>query len=601
MFDEKLRETPLESLLELPFAFPFPTSAEREKWTQLPEDTRDAIASQYAVLRDTPYPMIPASAFMAFTTTGDRQIFEKPYFFRRRKLILSTLAYCVTGEEAALQDAIDGLWCIMEETSWVLSAHNNDAHPGSTRTPLPDPRRPVIDLFSAQTGSILAQILRLIGEELDRVTPVITQRAHTLLEERLLTPFECVDEFWWMGFTRKDLINWTPWILSSLLIVAACEIPQRARLARFVTRALGMGDSYLACIPEDGGCDEGVGYWNMAGGALLDMLTIVSWLTGEKLTFWENEKIRRLLRYPYSMWIGGEWFANFADCDAKPYVSGERLVAVGKYLQDPLLEAFGTARMTPISAEVSDTPQFLRLLLRLFMQPGKAGEALPPEETWLSDLQVRGKRQGRLSVFMKGGHNGEAHNHNDVGTFIVARDGVPVIVDIGNMTYTAKTFSSERYTLWNTRSRNHNVPLIGNFEQAPGTEYRAEVLSSNPFLTLEMAKAYPKEAGVLTLQRDLRLIQGGLRLIDRIALKQPLDVTEVLILQSPPEVLKKGTISLGHGLTLTYPEEMNVEVTELPVTDARLSRVYTASLWRLALRAKTGAEHTIELTIKEED
>ena len=53
--------------------------------------------------------------------------------------------------------------------------------------------------------------------------------------------------------------------------------------------------------------------------------------------------------------------------------------------------------------------------------------------------------QRGLTLAAKGGHNGESHNHNDVGSFIVAVDGVPAVADAGRPTYTAQTFGPDRY------------------------------------------------------------------------------------------------------------------------------------------------------------
>ncbi len=50
-----------------------------------------------------------------------------------------------------------------------------------------------------------------------------------------------------------------------------------------------------------------------------------------------------------------------------------------------------------------------------------------------------------LTLAVKGGHNGEHHNHNDVGSVVVALGGVPVLVDAGRPTYTAQTFGPDRY------------------------------------------------------------------------------------------------------------------------------------------------------------
>lgn len=51
-----------------------------------------------------------------------------------------------------------------------------------------------------------------------------------------------------------------------------------------------------------------------------------------------------------------------------------------------------------------------------------------------------GRDEGFLFT-LRGGHNGESHNHNDLGALAVFLDGRPVIVDPGRVTYTAHSFS----------------------------------------------------------------------------------------------------------------------------------------------------------------
>ena len=46
----------------------------------------------------------------------------------------------------------------------------------------------------------------------------------------------------------------------------------------------------------------------------------------------------------------------------------------------------------------------------------------------------------------KGGHNGEPHNHNDIGHFILHANGISVLADMGWGAYSAKYFGEERYT-----------------------------------------------------------------------------------------------------------------------------------------------------------
>lgn len=70
--------------------------------------------------------------------------------------------------------------------------------------------------------------------------------------------------------------------------------------------------------------------------------------------------------------------------------------------------------------------------------------------------------------------------------------GAPIIIDAGNAVYTRQTFSDERYSLWHVRSKYHNVPLIGDFEQAAGIHYRAsKAMISGDTVTIDIAGAYP--------------------------------------------------------------------------------------------------------------
>ena len=249
MFTEYLKEHPLRESLNFPCAPVYPEAGEREKWARIPEDFREELLRLGKEWKEIPYPLLKATQFMAFSRNGSRAAWEKPYFDRRRKLAAMTLAYCLTGEADYLDEIADGVWCICEETSWVISAHNGSDHPGTapmSERILPDFRNPYIDLFAAQTAMILTYVLQLTGKALDGISPLIRRWAEESLERRILTPFETRDDFWWMGFIRKDLCNWTPWIVSNVMITATGAIREdRSRLCALLERACGMLDRYL--------------------------------------------------------------------------------------------------------------------------------------------------------------------------------------------------------------------------------------------------------------------------------------------------------------------------------------------------------------------
>lgn len=570
---------------------PYPRLFDRSAWEGLDENSkRDLIAWGEEALRG--YPMLSATRFMAFKRTGDRVGFETPYFARRRLLIGATLAYCLTLEDKFLDAVIDGLWCVCEETSWVISAHNGGDRPGVANMHLlPDDEDPNIDLFAAQTAATLADVLYLLEAPLSQVSPLIPRRVRREVTRRVLTPFRVRDDYWWMGVTRSDLNNWTPWILSNVLEALLIVERDPDLRAEGVARGLVMLDRYAACLPEDGGCDEGVGYFNMAGLSLLDCLESLYLASGGALDFYREPLLRALAAFPLHMHLSGGMFVNYADCDAYPLLDGERVWRFGQRVGNEALMALGSVlRRNRDTVRPMDTPQMNRCLLSLFASlPVQPMPARPAFDA-LPNLQVYSWRIGSMILSAKGGHNAENHNHNDVGHFILTKGGEAVILDPGNCVYTATTFSPDRYTLMNTRARNHNIPLIGGFEQAPGISHRAEdVHADEKGMSLDIASAYPDEAGVMQAERRFSVLDAAIALEDDIILRRAGEVTWVFMLRREPK-LKEGLAELG-GVTMTFDPALKAMAEEMPVTDARMARNWPGSLWRLTLTASAAPEH----------
>ena len=580
----------------------YPSAEDRAAWDGIPEEFRREIrelARSYAAL---PWPVRTASGFLAFSRDGSRQADEKPYFTRRRKLCAAALS-CCAFPETALDDVVDGVWLLCEESSWVISAHNVNPIPGApspAEYPLPDVRKPYVDLFSAQTGMILSLVSHLLSARLDAVSPLLRTRIREEIRSRILRPFMETDDFWWMGFRRTDLNNWTPWILSNILVCACLDPMPAPELAALITRACGMLDRYLGVLPEDGGCDEGAGYWNMAGGALLDCLTLLERVSGGKIACWDLPKLRNILVFPLRAEMGNGWFANFADCDARPFLSGERLETAGVLTGNPALVRLGTRMRGTIADQLNDVPHLTRALDLIFHPPASVPEAEPdaPRDRTLPDLQLRMLEKGPFLLACKGGHNGENHNHNDVGSFILFVNGEPAVVDAGNMVYTAKTFSADRYSLWNVRAAFHNLPLIGDEEQRPGREYAAERVEFLPDgLALNLEKAYGEAAGLLSLRRCFSLSADGLILTDRGHMNRPRPVTWVFMLRHAPAAVPGG-IEAG-PLRLGFPPALKCAWEELPIDDARMRRSWPGSLFRLTLTGEMPEQFCAEFRLTE--
>ena len=147
--------------------------------------------------------MLPASLYRQFGRMGNRIQFENAYFDRRT--LLNNLLYAEAVEQQGrfLDRAVDLIWAILEETTWVLPAHN----PGQLCTEYGEDIHNV-DLFSAATAGLLTLSLHLLGESLNNDLPdhLLTQRIQSEIHRRVLLPISRYDMAWmWSGFLKQPL------------------------------------------------------------------------------------------------------------------------------------------------------------------------------------------------------------------------------------------------------------------------------------------------------------------------------------------------------------------------------------------------------------
>ena len=108
-----------------------------------------------------------------------------------------------------------------------------------------------------------------------------------------------------------------------------------------------------------------------------------------------------------------------------------------------------------------------------------------PDVTWYPETEFcYMKNKNGMFVAAKGGFNNESHNHNDVGTFSLYVNTIPVIIDAGVGTYTKQTFGKDRYTIWTMQSNYHNLPMINGISQKFGQDYLMLLMIKNSLLVI---------------------------------------------------------------------------------------------------------------------
>ncbi len=142
---------------------PYPAAQDRGAWDAVHQATRDHLPGRPARLLAAPWPVLTASGYARFFSDGDRQVYERPYFARRDRLAAAVLTAALAGPSASrVNDILNGVWLLCEETSWRLPAHHLFAR--RSGQPLPDPAEPLVDLFAAETAALLACTDLLAGE-----------------------------------------------------------------------------------------------------------------------------------------------------------------------------------------------------------------------------------------------------------------------------------------------------------------------------------------------------------------------------------------------------------------------------------------------------
>ncbi|CAG2104907.1 unnamed protein product [Medioppia subpectinata] len=423
-----------------------------------------------------------ASQYLEFVTTGNRVHFETTDTNRRVQLVNLVIGELLTRNGTYMKQIVNGLWLILEESSWETPAHMNiqKAGPG-----LPDPEQPIIDLRVSEMVSTVAIIKLLLREELTKMNKqgMFIKRIDHELKQRLILPYLNYDDYFWLGLKGNKVNNHNSWINSNILRAALLAIDDRTARHQVVNRSIYSIDKFINWYPRDGGCDEGPTYWGWAGGRLVDYLELLGDVSGGKIDWSTNKLLDLIGTFIYKVHIADNRYVNFADAHAVVEPEQSAVYKYGHLFKDETMKHF--------AAYVG--------------QREDNYESVKSVSDFLGSLSIF---VSTLVSYARGGTNDESHNHNDVGNYIVYVSGKPFIIDVGVGVYTNETFAKDRYKIWSMQSQWHNCPTINGVMQKNGKQYVArDVVYKTTADTVEfsadIAGAYPSEAAVKSYKRHI--------------------------------------------------------------------------------------------------
>ena len=508
------------SLVPHAAALPVPPADVGEAWDlagpEADPPTLTALLARADADAGTPWPHATARQYARYFRDGDREEYQEQVFARQHRLSRAVVAAAVTLSPAWLDEAADGIITLCEQSSWCWPAHDDTfaAH-GAV---VPTVTDPCLDLGAGEVAGQLAWADHLLGDLLDARLPGVRARIRHEVRVRVLDPFVSRRDWHWLGLDG-DAHNWNPWIHGNVLAAALRLVDDPVVRSEIVTLVIEGLDRYVDVLPADGAVDEGYAYWWNGACRALEALDLLEHATGGALSAMRVPALRETVAFPHRMHLGGDWYVNVADGQARP-PRDQPWQALHRHAVrrgDDDARRHAAAHRRP-GEPVADEADGLGRLLRALADPAwvHARPETSPlvRDVWLPSTQVLVARMSAgtargLTLAAKGGHNAEHHNHDDVGSVVVAVDGVPVLVDAGRPTYTAQTFGPDRYSLWPMQSAWHNVPEIRGTGQAEGRGFAARdvavtVDDAATALSMDLAAAYPR-ADVLRWTRTATL------------------------------------------------------------------------------------------------
>ncbi|WP_135550112.1 heparinase II/III domain-containing protein [Paenibacillus cymbidii] len=489
------------------------------------------------------------AAFRLFGETGDRRQYQTQYFNSRKETYSLALAEVIEDNGSYVQALEERLWLWCDLYTWDIPA-SVPLSPGEIEEAKVEADE-VVALFGSETGFYMAEILSVVGHKLH---PLLVHRLKKQVFSRIIDSYRR-RTFWW----EEVAMNWASVCAGAVGCAALYLIEDADELSVVVSRILATMETYLSGFDRDGITAEGLGYWTYGFSFYVYFAELLKERTNGRLDLMDARPIlRRIAEMPLYTQLPDSTMINFSDAPGS--------VWHGEYgLLCRLSERFGIAEYKlpeESSLYYDHTNKWAHLSRSLFwgLNAGAEGSYTPrtgcfyfPESQWLIDRRGGGAEPFR-ALAVKGGHNGEPHNHNDLGHFILHFNGDNLFCDLGAPEYVKAFFSDRRYTFLHASSEGHSVPIVNGRAQAAGAGHYAKVVDfaegADIRYALDLTAAY--DAAEFGMESYIRHYcwhpdRNELTIEDRFAFAATSNtIEEVFVTPFPVQVVRDGHLRI-HG------------------------------------------------------
>ena len=522
----------------------------RAAWDRLAqcEPCRKIIAEAEALLEE-PIPQFDAELFKDYYRKNAADDHDQRMRERRNRLDALVKAECLENKGRFLKPIEDVIEVYATDITWVNQGHDINFYNI-------DGLRYEIELRVAELAGRLATIDYILGDKLSDLTRQLIRRE---VNKRALGPFLAMlstgeKRAFWLERTS----NWNAVCLSGVTEAALTLLESPQERAMVLAAVEHYIQHYIRGFIDDGYCVEGISYWNFGFGNYITLAQTIKEATNGQIDMLSNAgvspaiaknaaetaailnkapaKIRKIAQMPFRLEMLPGIYPYFSDCKFG-YTPDERNVAF-------VSRRYGFGHEDRFFTQKAFSEPYcgydFDILASLGKHPKGESDEPPPtppiklQRTWFDKHGVLICRPGpekqcRMAVALKGGHNDEEkHNHNDVGTFVVAVGNESLIVDPGLELYSPRSVGRNRYDSAALSSHGHCAPVVAGKLQKYGRDAEAKVLKTEftdvqDTLVFDISSAYEVET-LQKLQRTYvysRRGAGELTVTDEVHFSRP--------------------------------------------------------------------------------
>lgn len=519
------------------------------RWPSIQRQARDARR-----FLGEPIPVLNDSVIEEGRRKQDRQIYEIPMRLRLVRLNAFVIAEGMANRGEFLPAIEREMSAILDEPGWIVG--------GALTSEIGTPKRTQVDLVTAPRAWTLATADYWLG---DRLPSELRRRLREQLEERVFAPYledaaAGEKRFFWL---EPQTNNWGPVCHAGIVGAALAVVESRGYRARIVHTAVTRLDGYLNgwSVSPDGLCLEGVGYWDYGFGNYLLLAETLWRNSAGRVNVYAGERVRQVATTTRRLELSHGTYPSFADCAvymrpnlALLWLIKERFGVSGPGWPEAPEGgaemfrpewAFQDFAGRPDPKELAGSmfalhPQGDRLaaygIFAFPFLPSVANEGAPFVMDPLRSSFIRSgvavlrdvtPGMPVLSLAVKGGHNDEPHGHHDLGSYVIAVDGRPLLLDPGAELYTPSTFGPRRFESMMNNSLGHPVPIVAGKPQRDGAAAKAvmhhtSVDDEREVITMDLTAGYDVPE-LIKLTRTFTFVRKEQRIeiLDEVEFSEP--------------------------------------------------------------------------------